>query len=126
MDNTEAVEKLADIIVKDGSSALTLYGAAVVAEIALAAIQSDPAAFGIKPRELVWDKHPDEQEWYCKFPEIDNVERGYMILYQSSYGGFVLYDGFSSRRRKINLCHTFEAADAAANEHLRNFVKELF
>lgn len=72
--------------------------------------RADLAKPRVKP--LVWDKNPDEQEWYAKIAEVngDTFERGYMILPSAS--GFTLYDGFASRRRV--LAHFTLAPEAKA------------
>ena len=84
----------------------------------------DSAAPKVKP--LVWDKHPDEQEWYSKLPEIDGdtFERGYMILPARSH--FTLYDGFCARRRVLGHFTTVgEAKDYAKDVNERRILSAL-
>lgn len=69
--------------------------------------------------DLVWDKHPDEMEWYCKHPEIDHIERGYMIILSQTTGAYTLYDGFSSRKRKLGSFKTPSTAMLKTNIHHR-------
>lgn len=59
---------------------------------------SQPVCVEVKPLE--WDKHPDEQEWYCTLPEIEgDFERGYMVLPRR--GGFTAYEDIGSRKRPL-------------------------
>ena len=75
------------------------------------------AALPSMVQDLVWDKHPDEQEWYCHLPETEDcIERGYMVL--PSRGGFSLFEGFT--HRKMCLGHFTLATEARADAGKRN------
>jgi hypothetical protein len=67
----------------------------------------------------MWDKHPDEQVWYAKLPEIEGgiFKRGYTILPEQSH--FSLYDGFGSVARVLGrYVLVTEAKEAAHADQL--------
>lgn len=70
-----------------------------------------------KVKPLVWDMHPDEQEWYAKLPEIEDqtFERGYLITPSGS--GFAVFSGFGSRARKIGQSILATEAKAVAQAY---------
>ena len=112
-DNTEAVEKLAEIIRNDE---FDRRYAATMAKAILAAIQVDPLAY-VKPKPPTWSNVGDR--WVCELFSVDY----YVIHYdrRSSVGDYSLFI-----RGIWTPYYTLEAAQAAAYDDLCNRVKELF
>ena len=72
----------------------------------------------IKVKSLVWDKHPDKQEWYATLPELDGAtaESGYMVI-ANKKGSFTLYLGFGTLRRVMGYRTLETDAKDDAQEH---------
>lgn len=79
----------------------------------------------VKAKPLEWDKHPDEQVWYAKLPEIEGgiFKRGYTILPEQSH--FSLYDGFGSVARVLGRYVLVTEAKEAAQAHADQLVADM-
>lgn len=116
MDNTEAIEKLGELIL-DGYSHTT-EGAA---KLILAAIQADPLAY-VKPKPL---------EWHVSTSGMDFSANSALGRFEICMRGDVYDADFKANGKRIwdtvqHDCPTREAAQAAAYEDLCNRVKGLF
>lgn len=132
MDNSEAVEKLADEILDDPSCVLTTYGAKHVSKIALGAIQADPLAY-VKPKPLEWGEWEDGMRLLCwsrvrKLRSVKTSIGEYTIgrrcesIYGPESSDWVL-EGPSG---EIGVYPNDVAAQAAAQEDLHRRIRELF
>lgn len=125
-DNTEAVEKLAEVIAGDRAvDHDTIFPSdRDLAQAVLAAIQADPLAY-VKPKPLVWLPHSHVDYLY----QADVANGFYEIKDTYTPNLFELSIG-SDRKgvgTKWHSSHnTLEAAQAAAYDDLCNRVKELF
>ena len=69
----------------------------------------------VGPRRLVWDKHPDDDEWYTVTDEDRIGEPEYMVLPRRH--GFAVFHGFGGRKRMIENRESSAEAQAAAQAH---------
>ena len=115
MDNTEAVEKLDEIL--GGFEWRCDADYEENAQAILAAIQADPLAY-VKPKPLEWRQKPDR--W-----KTDILGVAHII--EPSDGGFDLFCIIDALEEfELGCVETLEAAQDAAYDDRLNRVKELF
>ena len=74
------------------------------------------AAQAVKVKALVWEKHPDEPEWYATFHDDGHTKFGYMVLPTKKHK-FGVYS-YAQPKVKIGKSHILDSdARAAAQAH---------
>ena len=116
MTHEKRIEQIINELERDNSNEY-------IAHAIIADITETPLAY-VKPKPLVWDKHPDFNEFYS-LPQSDLCGTSeYMVLPICDGSGlFVLRMWGEELDEKFP---TYEAAQAAAYDDLCKRVKELF
>jgi hypothetical protein len=114
MTDTTVRDKIAEIIWGHETGGVDHKGAA---DAILAAL---PELTAIKVKPLVWDKHPDENQWYNVLTDsYYGPEMGYTIT-ATDRCRYKL--NMRSGDERVGKYPTFEAADGAAKSHMTQLI----